>query len=403
MRAGVRRREGERTPAPDPAPEERLPRFLVEPRPGEDATGDAPVRISFWADDRSVRVAAIHSSATVPERVLRVQPAMIDDLVERLTDPAPDRVGRLSDFLARFLVPPDFRGLLRSDSFVFELDRPMARMQWELLAYEPGGARKEPLAVRSPDRPSARARPTARRRCPPPARAAVFARWSSATRAIRPQRMDLPGARHEALAVTRLLRERLGKDNVDALIGAPSVARTGDLRDIPPADWLDVLDLLTRGGYDLVHYAGHGDFDPVDPTRAGWLFAGGLITSGEIERLDDVPAIVVANACLSSQTAQTETTEAALLPSIADEFFKLGVRNYIGTAWEVNDLGAERFATTLYAALLPASGPGVSMGKAVQVARNELWKNEDLFGALWAAYQHYGDPAAEAVLPPVST
>ena len=159
--------------------------------------------------------------------------------------------------------------------------------------------------------------------------------------------LDLPGARHEALAVTRLLRERLGQANVDALIGAPSVARTGDLRDVPPADWLDVLDLLTRGGYDLVHYAGHGDFDPVDPTRAGWLFAGGLITSGEIERLDEVPAIVVANACLSSQTARTEAAEAALLPSIADEFFKLGVRNYIGTAWEVNDLGAERFATDL--------------------------------------------------------
>ena len=215
--------------------------------------------------------------------------------------------------------------------------------------------------------------------------------------------LDLPGARHEALAVARLLRERLGQANVDALIGAPSVARTGDLRDVPPADWLDVLDLLTRGGYDLVHYAGHGDFDPVDPTRAGWLFAGGLITSGEIERLDEVPAIVVANACLSSQTARTEATEAALLPSIADEFFKLGVRNYIGTAWEVNDLGAERFATAFYDALLPASGPGASFGEAVRVARRELWKDERLFGALWAAYQHYGDPAGEAVLPPVST
>ncbi len=402
VRAGVREAgKREKTPAPDAEPEERLPRFLVERRPEKDAKGDLPVRISFWADERAVRVAAIHSSATVPERVLRVQPAMIDDLVGRLADPAPDRAGRLSDFLGRFLIPPDFRGLLQSDSFVFELDRPMARMQWELLAYEPG-SRKEPLAVRA--RIARQLRTTYSPPPMPPARPGGGLRALVIGDPGDPaQRMDLPGARHEALAVTRLLRERLGKDNVDALIGAPSVPRTGDLRDIPPADWIDVLGRLAKGGYDLVHYAGHGDFDPVDPTRAGWLFAGGLITSGEIERLDDVPAIVVANACLSSQTAQKETAGAALLPSIADEFFKLGVRNYIGTAWEVNDLGAERFATTLYAALLPGSGPGVSVGKAVQVARNELWKNEDRFGALWAAYQHYGDPAAEAVLPPVST
>jgi CHAT domain len=403
LRRGVREgiRWEARPEAPDPTPGTGLPRFLVEPRPGE-PTGDAPVRISFWQDDRSVRVAAIHSSATVPERVLRVQPAMVDDLVERLTDPERARVGRLSDFLARLLVPSDFRELLRSGPFVFELDRPMARVQWELLAYEPGGAgTEEPLAVRTP-----LARQLRTAYSPPPMPPARPGRGLRALVIGDPgdpaARLDLPGARHEALAVARLLRERLGQANVDVLIGAPSVARTGDLRGVPPADWLDVLDLLTRGGYDLVHYAGHGDFDPVDPTRAGWLFAGGLITSGEIERLDEVPAIIVANACLSSQTAHTEAPEAALLPSIADEFFKLGVRNYIGTAWEVNDLGAERFATAFYDALLPGSGPGASFGEAVRVARRELWKDERLFGALWAAYQHYGDPAGEAVLPPVS-
>jgi CHAT domain len=401
-------------------PGQGLPRFLVEDRRGSEehglgvgrppaqqgeggAPGPPPVRISFWQDDRSVRVAAIHSSATVPERVLHVQPAMVDDLVERLTDPAPDRAGRLSDFLARLLVPSDFRELLVSGPFVFELDRPMARVPWELLAYEQGGASdQKPLAV---EFPLARQLRTAYSPSPtPPVRP---------TRELRAlvigdpgdpaSGLDLPGARHEALAVARLLRERLGEKNVDALIGAPNVPRTGDLRGIPPADWLDVLDLLTKGGFDLVHYAGHGDFDLADPTRAGWLFAGGLITSGEIERLDEVPALVVANACLSSRTAQTETTDAALLPSIADEFFKLGVRNYIGTAWEVNDIGAERFATTFYRALLPGPGGGKSFGHAIVDARTELWTNRAHFGALWAAYQHYGDPASEAVLPPVST
>ena len=253
-----------------------------------------------------MRVAAIHSSATVPERVLRVQPAMIDDLVERLTDPERERVGRLSDFLARLLVPSDFRELLRSDPSSSSWTGPWPGCSGSCSRTSRAGRAARSPSPCAPRSPVSSGRPTARRRCPPPARAARLRALVIGDPGDPAAGLDLPGARHEALAVTRLLRERLGQANVDALIGAPSVARTGDLRDVPPADWLDVLDLLTRGGYDLVHYAGHGDFDPVDPTRAGWLFAGGLITSGEIERLDEVPAIVVANACLSSQTARTE-------------------------------------------------------------------------------------------------
>ena len=302
VREGIRWEAGRG--ADGAAPGTGLPRFRVE-QPRGDPAGDVPVRISFWQDDRSVRVAAIHESATVPERVLRVQPAMVDDLVERLTDPAADQVGRLSAFLARLLVPSDFRDALRSGPFVFEVDRPMARVQWEMLSDQPGGAGddEQPLAVRTP-----LARQLRTVYSPPPMPPARPGRGLRALVIGDPgdpaAGNDLPGARLEALAVARLLRERLGEPNVDVRIGAPSVPRVGELRDVSPADWLDVLDLLTQGGYDLVHYAGHGDFDPADATRAGWLFAGGLITSGEIERLDEVPSIVVANACLSALTAR---------------------------------------------------------------------------------------------------
>ena len=39
-----------------------------------------------------------------------------------------------------------------------------------------------------------------------------------------------------------------------------------------------------------------------------------------------------------------------------------------------------------------AGGDGSSFGEAVQGARAALWERRDDFGALWAAYQHYGDP-----------
>jgi hypothetical protein len=388
--------EATRQPA-TASPLTRLPRFRVEERRDE-AAGEMAVRLSFRQEDQSVRVAAIHQAATVPERAIRVRPAMITDLVERLTDPPDDRVARLSEFLARLLVPRDFREALRSGPFVFELDREMARVPWEMLAYDPGtAAGDEPLAVREPLARQLRTLysppPLAPARPPGEMRALVIGDPGDPAAGD-----DLPGARQEALAVTGLLRERLGEGNVDALIGAPSVPRTGRLQGIPAADWIDVLDLLMRGGYDLVHYAGHGDFDEQDARRAGWLFAGGLITSGEIERLEAVPTIIVANACLSARAARSETE---LLPGLADEFFKLGVRNYVGTAWEVNDLGAERFARTFYGALLPEPGrPGTSFGEAVRLARRELWLEKSTFGSLWAAYQHYGDPTGEAVLAP---
>jgi hypothetical protein len=63
---------------------------------------------------------------------------------------------------------------------------------------------------------------------------------------------DLPGARSEALRVKALLEAR-DDVAVEARIGAPSVQRTGPLRDVKPADRLEVLSLLWRGGFDLVH------------------------------------------------------------------------------------------------------------------------------------------------------
>jgi CHAT domain-containing protein len=145
-----------------------------------------------------------------------------------------------------------------------------------------------------------------------------------------------------------------------------------------------------KGGFDILHYAGHGDFDAAQPDRVGWVFKSGLLTARELAGLQ-APRLVVANACLSARTS-TKPDRADLLPSLADEFFRRGVRDYVGTAWEVNDEGAVTFAERLYEALLRP--PGAPLGEAVREARRALWRQRSLFGSLWAAYQHYGDPAA---------
>ena len=371
--------------------------------------GAYPVRISFWLDQEQVHAAAITETATVAERIVNVDPTLVTELVERMTDPDPGdgNVEKLSDMLVRLLVPHDFRSVLDRGPFVFEVDRPMAQIHWEMCACKVGAeGDAQPLSITSPV-----ARQLRTTYSPAPVR------MLSLDRAVRvlvigdpgdpDEQLDLPGARREALAVLDLLRARAreaeGRLEVEARIGAPSVPREGPLADIPAADRLEVLYLLMKGGWDVVHYAGHGDFDPDRPDRVGWLFAGGLLTSGELGRLEEAPRLVVANACLSGLTSQVSEgggrveqtkSEAALLASLADEFFHLGVRNYVGTAWEVNDLGAEQFATALYDGLLA----GNRVGDAVLAARRLLWEQRDLYGALWGAYQHYGDPTSDSPL-----
>jgi CHAT domain-containing protein len=233
---------------------------------------------------------------------------------------------------------------------------------------------------------------------------------------------SLEFARREALEVTQLLRDR-GVE-VTAFIGAPSVPREGALQNVPPAKMLAVLNELMKGDFDILHYAGHGDFDAKRPETTGWVFQGGLLTSRHLELVDIAPSLVFANACLSAVTAAppradgaaagagagaTQGTEgraprvdADLLPGLADEFFRRGVRNYVGTAWRVNDEGAVRFAREFYTALLTRTTgdgePQPTIGSALLRARCALHADEQ-FGTLWAAYQHYGDPQHTLIAP----
>jgi hypothetical protein len=367
--------------------------------------------VSFWDDGRAIRVAAIHQAATVPERLVRIDRKLIDELVERMTDPPVAEVRDLSDVVLRLLVPSDFQGMLGSGSpLVVEVDRSTARIHWEFLSGAVSeNALPEPLAVQLPVARQLRTTYSPAP-LPPPRPSRKIHVLVIGDPGDPAEDASLEGARSEALRVVELLSARDDVE-VEARIGAPTVPREGPLRGIRPANRLDVLALLLRGDFDLVHYAGHGDFDEQEPDRVGWLFAGGLLTPRELERIQRVPAVVVANACLTARTSQAiaearqggaedRRSEAGLLPSLADEFFRLGVRNYVGTAWEVNDMGATLFAETFYATLLPdrKNGAGASFGDAVLEARKALWARSDLYGPLWAAYQHYGDPMSDVGL-----
>lgn len=365
-----------------------------------------PQRIAFLRADDVYKVSAITDNATIPERVIGVQEGLISDATVQMTDPYREEMPDLSDMLFRLTLPRDFRDLMAPDApLIFEVDRHTASIHWEMLASGIGDSAYEPIGLR---RPVARQLRTAYSE-------SVAIGGAARGRDINvlvigdpgnPDRQEnLPHARAEARRVAAFL-ETLSDETgiglqVHQLIGAPNYAERG----IPPATRLEVIRRLMRGDIDVVHYAGHGDFDEANPQKTGWLFHDGLLTAGEIERIDFPPALVVANACLTGRLSSARGTgpttshprgEAGLLPSLADEFFNRGVRNYVGTAWEIDDVGAVEFAQTFYREFFtPSNGEHQTIGEALLKARSALhtWEGSQPSNlVLWAAYQHYGDP-----------
>jgi hypothetical protein len=378
------------------------------------AYGDTPVRLSYVRAPDGVRVAAITDLATVAQRVIPVDFALIHEQIELIQRDRPeateDQVMQAARLLRRLLVPPDLRALLNGASqLVLDVDRDMAAVPWEVMQVDAddmmvtGSAELEPTVVHL-----GLARPVARqlRTSLSPVSTTVMTGRGPLRALIigdpgDPARGEaLPGARREALAMTALLASQ--QVDVDLLLGAP-----GHTDGHPAATRSAVIDMLSRRAapYDILHYCGHGVFDPADPSESGWLFADGVLGPNELRLALELgaPPLILANACLSGRLAEPTPkpganaadtwTEHGLVPGLADAMLQHGTRNFIGTCREISDEGAVRFAEVFYRRVLPNETEAEPIGAALLAARDALYAERNTYGSLWATYQHYGNPA----------
>jgi len=145
--------------------------------------------------------------------------------------------------------------------------------------------------------------------------------------------------------------------------------------------------------FDIVHFAGHADYNPRNPEESGWrLSDGGLATKDIIKMAGTatMPALIFSNACQSART-QEWTISSDFQKGIfglANVFLLVGVRHYMGTFWEILDEPSSRYALEFYQHLLS----GVTMGEAVRQARMALIKEYGEETIVWASYLLYGDP-----------
>ncbi len=145
--------------------------------------------------------------------------------------------------------------------------------------------------------------------------------------------------------------------------------------------------------FDIIHFAGHSDYNPLKPEDGGWRLRDASLTTQEIVQMAGsaaMPKMVFANACQSARTEQwllNDTFEREIF-GLANAFLLAGVKHYIGTFWEILDEPGGHFAIAFYKHLFS----GISVGESILKARKaliELYGEETI---IWASYVFYGDP-----------
>jgi len=147
--------------------------------------------------------------------------------------------------------------------------------------------------------------------------------------------------------------------------------------------------------FDLVHFAGHADYNPQNPGEGGWRLTNGVIKAREITKMAGtaaMPALIFSNACQSARTEEWGIKEHFQdeIFGLANAFILAGVKHYVGTFWEILDEPSRLFALEFYRQLLS----GRTMGEAIRLARMELIEKYGEETIVWASYLLYGDPTS---------
>ena len=145
--------------------------------------------------------------------------------------------------------------------------------------------------------------------------------------------------------------------------------------------------------YDIVHYAGHAEYNSENPSESGWLLKDARLKASEISAmggLQPMPSLVFSNACQSGHSGEWRIGEEdeQQIFGLANAYLLSGVQHYIGTFWEILDEPSSQFAKLFYGSL----SQGESVGEAVRKAREKLIEAHGEETIVWAGYMLYGDP-----------
>jgi CHAT domain-containing protein len=150
--------------------------------------------------------------------------------------------------------------------------------------------------------------------------------------------------------------------------------------------------------FDILHYAGHADYDINDPSKSGYILADGKLMASDIVKMigsRPLPSLVFSNACKSGHTDMWQVGDdyETSIYGLANAFLLAGVQHYIGTFWDVQDEPSLYFSLDFYRELMN----GEMVGEAIRKARLKSIERYGEDTVIWASYTLYGDPTVRYV------
>jgi len=149
------------------------------------------------------------------------------------------------------------------------------------------------------------------------------------------------------------------KQNLERALAAPASQGLAEVHWVPDATWAGLQDLLMDGEWHVLHYIGHGSFDPARDEgvlalerpdgRADLVSAGRLVDL--LRQARPMPRLVVLNSCAGAATGGD------LFSGTAAALVRGGVPAVAAMQYKITDAAAIAFARGFYAAI--ARGRGV--------------------------------------------
>ena len=436
-----------------------FPTPLGAPQPANDSSANkpagAPAAPKVLTTDRIVfQYSALSDSAVIPLREVEVQPYYVERLPLTLVGARTlDKQTFYGSTLATYLLPADFRRLIESgQALTLALDSTTAVFPWEMAAVR---GQRDTLFLGS-DLCLTRQFRTLNSATPgiaPPVDSGLNVLIIADPNTLDRELVD---SREEAVELVKLFadaqkkwgewlhvkltvrigqvpdpwEERTNKDGTtvkgyglrtrleEAIKDVPGL--TLDIGEGPgrgACDPSELLGLLLNEHYDVVHYSGHGMYEPRSGKK-GWILRDDCILSAtEILQTRNVPRLVFANACVAA-TVDSAGEQARVREqspqfarvmsqyvSLVEAFFARGLPNYIGPGWgwEVPAKPACEFAKAFYTEALGLSGTIACFGEAMAAARKRSMKliaQDEAEARIWCAFQHYGQFDARLIAQP---
>jgi hypothetical protein len=157
--------------------------------------------------------------------------------------------------------------------------------------------------------------------------------------------------------------------------------------DVPPATRQSLYDAIRSGNYHVIHFAGHGEYNPDEPARSSLVLDDGVLPAGTIENNLQGNPVVFLNGCKTTAAARSGRNSVAPAEGLSASFIYGGALGCIGNAWPVHDSVAAEFAVSFYKHLIA----GDTLGKAMLRARGEMFGHHRT-RLTWAGFVLFGNP-----------